>query len=304
MYAISTNQLTKKFDNFTAVNQINIHVPLGKVYGFIGPNGAGKTTTIGMIMGHKKITNGSIDVFDEKVDFFKTEYKRRLGFVSDVPEFYNWMTASEFLTFCGNIFNLEKEIIQDRIIQLLDLVDLEDSKKSIGSYSRGMRQRLGIAQALMHDPDIIIMDEPTSALDPIGRKDVMDIIEKLKGDKTIFYSTHILTDVERVCDVVGIIHKGNLLLEDTLENIKEKYYDTKFVIETDQTYETLVNAFKKEKWFTSMTKNKHENFILVNDENQAMLEIPKLIGSNNWKLKRFEKQDLTLEDIFLKVVGK
>ena len=156
MYAIQTKDLVKTYGTQNAVNHVNMNVPLGVAYGFVGPNGAGKTTTIGMIMSHKKVSQGSIEVLGKEIHFFDQDYKASIGYVSDVPEFYNWMNASEYLRFCGEIFSLSKEVIKQRTIELLELVGLSDVKKSIGTYSRGMRQRLAIAQALMHDPQIII----------------------------------------------------------------------------------------------------------------------------------------------------
>ncbi|MCK5388324.1 MAG: ABC transporter ATP-binding protein, partial [Candidatus Izimaplasma sp.] len=199
MAAIKTVNLTKSYNNQIVLKDLNLTIKKGEVYGFIGKNGAGKTTTINLILSLITKDSGDIFINDSEVKYIDQQYKTKIGYVPDVPVFPGYMRAKDYLKFTSEIFDMKKEEVNQRIEEVLEFVDLPNSKKKISSYSRGMKQRLAIAQALLHDPEILIMDEPTSALDPIGRNDVMNMIYKLKGSKTIFYSTHILDDIERVC---------------------------------------------------------------------------------------------------------
>ena len=233
MSAISLTNLKKSYNASFVLSDLSLNIKKGEVYGFIGMNGAGKTTTINLIMSLIQRDSGTIQVLGEDVVFTDQSYKQRIGYVPDVPMFPKHMNASEYLQYTLEVYG--KEVDENHINETLAFVSLQNTKKRIHTYSRGMKQRLAIAQALIHDPEILIMDEPTSALDPIGRKDVMDIIKKLKGQKTIFYSTHILDDVEKVCDRVGILHQGDLILEESIENIKKKFSSNTFEIVFDNT---------------------------------------------------------------------
>jgi len=220
--AIETRGLTKQFGTYKAVNDLNLTVPSGAICGFLGRNGAGKTTTIKMLVGLAKPTSGTISLQgrERKFGFCNNS---NIGYLPDVPNFYSYMTAGEYLNFCGRLYAMEEKKRRGRVEELLKLVDLRGVKTRIAGFSRGMKQRLGIAQALMNEPEVIFLDEPVSALDPIGRHEVMNLIRSLRGTVTVFLSTHILSDVESVCDYALIIEKGKLLLEDTVENIKKQY---------------------------------------------------------------------------------
>jgi len=244
MDSIKLSNLTKQYGDFTAVNDLNLSVKKGEVYGFIGKNGAGKTTTIHMLLSLIHKSSGTIEVNEQVVDFKDVSYKRAIGFVPDVPVFPSYMNAMEYLRYVADIFAIKREDLQEHLRSLLEFVELEDNQKKISQYSRGMKQRLAIAQALVHDPDILVMDEPTSALDPIGRKSVMNVILQLKGKKTIFYSTHILEDVERVCDRIGLLDHGNLLLEGRIDEIQDMYYKDKYLLVTKESRENLLEQLR------------------------------------------------------------
>lgn len=302
MNAIKTNGLTKRYGVKLALDTLNLNVKKGDVYGFIGRNGAGKTTTINLILSLIHRTEGTIEINGEAVSFADPSYKSRIGYVPDVPVFPGYMNAEEYIRYACEMNNVPKEDIKQRIIDVLEFVDLSDRKKRISAYSRGMKQRLAIAQAIVHDPEIIIMDEPTSALDPIGRKDVMNIILKLKGNKTVFYSTHILEDVEKVCDTIGIVEQGRLVLQASMDTIKEDYFDNDMLIVTEEpvakAYELLQASNLKNDIRTS------EDGILCEIKNKTTAhDILQLLLKNGFHIIEFKRQKVTLEDVFIEVTN-
>jgi ABC-2 type transport system ATP-binding protein len=303
--AIETSNLTKIFKNYKAVDSLNLNVPEGSIYGFLGPNGAGKTTTIKMLTGLSNPSEGSIKIYGREVRFGSYKNRLDIGFLPDVPNFYDWMTPVEFLTFTGELFCIDKKILRNRIDSLMELVGLCGIKKKVGSFSRGMKQRLGIAQALINQPKIVFMDEPTSALDPIGRKEVMDILLKLSGKVTVFFSSHILSDIERVCDRVVILNKGKMMLEDSIEELRHRYSKRIIIIETDHDEKKLklIEAIEKQEWAEKVQNMENgELRIHVSSMTKAQHDISGIISYNGAALKKFTVLEPTLEDIFMKVV--
>lgn len=215
--------LKKAFGASEVIKGIDLTVSEGKIFGFIGQNGAGKTTTMKMILGLLEKDAGEIYVCGEKVRYGETKSNRFIGYLPDVPEFYGYMTPMEYLSLCGEITGMEKREIDEKSKELLSLVGLPVNKKRIGAFSRGMKQRLGIAQALLNEPKLLICDEPTSALDPMGRMEILEILKSVKGKTTVLFSTHILSDVERICDEVAVLHGGHLVLTGPLEEIKKQH---------------------------------------------------------------------------------
>lgn len=206
-----------------SVKELNLTIKKGSVFGFLGPNGAGKTTTIKMIVGLAKPTSGTITIRGGSPE--SMEVKKRIGFMPESPSFYLYLTGKEFLTFVADIFKMKD--VDEKINNLLTSVELYDARdRQIRTYSKGMLQRLGLAQALINDPDILFLDEPLDGLDPLGRAEIKKIILELKRqNKTIFLNSHILSDVAELCDHVGIIDKGTLLVVDTPENITKGHRD-------------------------------------------------------------------------------
>lgn len=231
MNVLEVSGLYKSFGSNTVINGLDLQVPEHSVFGFMGQNGAGKTTTMKMVLGLLKPNGGNIYVCGEKVNYGETKTNRNVGYLPDVPEFYGYMKPTEYLKLCGEITGLTKNQIKERSEKLLSLVGISNVNRRIGGFSRGMKQRLGIAQALLNEPKLLICDEPTSALDPIGRKEILDILLSVKGKTTVIFSTHILSDVERVCDHVAILNKGKIALSGTLSEIKEQYRRDSFVID-------------------------------------------------------------------------
>jgi len=195
----------------TVLKGLDLEVFPGQIFGFLGPNGAGKTTTIKTLMGIIRPSAGRAFLFGK--DPWDIEPKQRIGFLPESPYFYDYLTGREFLNFCGRLFNINSVVLKGRIQELLALVNLSQAADlQMRKYSKGMLQRIGLAQALINDPELVVLDEPLTGLDPLGRKEFKDIILSLKArGKTVFFSSHILPDAEMVCDAVAIINKGKLL---------------------------------------------------------------------------------------------
>jgi ABC-2 type transport system ATP-binding protein len=209
--AITTTDLSKQYPGVTALDGLTLDVPVGSIYGFLGANGAGKTTAIKILAGLTRPTSGTAMVAGIPLNA-GDEYKRAIGFLGQEPRFYPWMSGRETLRYVAGFYPWVSDPIERRIDDALALAGIADAAhRPTRTYSGGMRQRLGIAQALIGRPRLLLLDEPASALDPVGRRDVLEIMERLRGDTTIFYSTHILDDVQRVSDHVAILDHGKLV---------------------------------------------------------------------------------------------
>ncbi len=303
--AVKISGLVKNYNGLLAVNHLDLTVPEGSIYGFLGPNGAGKTTTLKMIIGMTEPTEGEIEIMGKKVTFGSNDFRDVIGYLPDVPGFYDWMTPIEFLHFSGGLYDMPKSEIKARTQELLELVNLKKAKKrKIGTFSRGMKQRLGIAQALINNPKVVLLDEPVSALDPIGRKEVMDIIQSLAGKVTVFFSTHILADVERICDRIIIINEGKKLLEDSIEHIKEVPDIRTLDIELDNESQTkLFETIKSLQNIEEVTIEKNKITISGRNIDEIRQITNKLIFENAVLVKKMSVREVSLEDIFIKVVN-
>ncbi|MHB1483858.1 MAG: ABC transporter ATP-binding protein [Saccharofermentanales bacterium] len=308
--AIEITGLSKSFGPYKAVDLLDLTVRKGDIFGFLGPNGAGKTTTLRMLAGLSRPDSGEIRLLGKTVYFGSMSGRESIGYLPDVPECYGYMKPSEFLCFCGALFGLDAKAQKRRADELLELVGLEDAKKRIGGFSRGMKQRIGIAQALVNEPEIVFMDEPASALDPMGRYDVMEILTKLKGNTTVFFSTHIITDIERVCDTVAIIDKGKLLESGSIHDLKMKYDNHTISVDfavstTDDEISRFIDSLKQKAWCSGVTCRKGTELqIIVTDRAIAQLELPGIITEHKLLLAAMNSMDISLEDVFFKVVGK
>ena len=301
MEALTIENLHKSFGKNTIINGLSMSIPENTIFGFLGKNGAGKTTTMKIILGFLKIDEGSIEVFGEEVSFGQSKTNRFIGYLPDVPEFYGYMTAKEYLNLCGSITGLSKSEIKNKSEELLELVGLRDVNKRISGYSRGMKQRLGIAQALLNSPKLLICDEPTSALDPLGRKEILDIILKIKDSTTVIFSTHILSDVEAICDHVVVLDKGKNVLEgsiDELKNIKRKN-TIKIRFKSNEE----LKVFKSLDKFSNLVMNEKGDTLYLTDEDNQLKDLDILYEL--YKLNIFpleiKIEEPTLENIFMEV---
>jgi len=305
MDILNIQSLSKSFDANKVINGLSFSVPEHSIFGFIGQNGAGKTTTMKMILGLLKADGGEISVCGGKVHFGQTGTNRHIGYLSDVPEFYGYMRPREYLRLCGDITGLTKEKIKSRSDELLALVGLENQTKKIGSFSRGMKQRMGIAQALLNEPKLLICDEPTSALDPIGRKEILDILQKIRGKTTVIFSTHILSDVERICDRVAVLHQGKLALVGTLAELKSRHKADSILIEFAA--EDDKNRFAALSDIASaLVSSEHSHMSIVfhtPDIAKTQLLLLESLAASKILPVKIEIAEPTIESLFIEVTG-
>ncbi len=300
MNILTLNNVSKKFGTKQVVKDLSFEVPQNKVFGFIGKNGAGKTTTMKMILGLVKPDEGEIIVNGEKVNFGQTATNKYIGYLPDVPEFYGYMTTREYLTLCGKITGMKDSEIKTKVEELLEFVGLSDEKKRIKGFSRGMKQRLGIAQALLNSPKLLICDEPTSALDPIGRKEILDVLSKVKEQTTVIFSTHILSDVERICDEVAFLHEGNIVLRGTLSEIKNIRKTSSVQIEcfNNSDVSKVLQVLPGGKAIGSTS------ILYENADEGRMCSMMLQLADNKITIQKIEMLEPTLEDLFVEVVSK
>ncbi len=303
--AIELEDLTRDFGAVRAVDHLSLAVPQGEIYGFLGPNGAGKTTCLKMLAGLISPTDGTARVAGEAVRAGELSLglRRKVGFLAEEPAFYGWMTALEFLVFVGRLFGQDDDAARSRAQQLLATVDLADrADDRIKGFSRGMRQRLGIAQALMGDPEVLLLDEPASALDPIGRKEILDLIASLRGRATIIMSSHILDDVQRICTWVGILRRGRLLVEAPLDKLLQSYARPVFRVEVAEKTEELATRLRREPWLREAVAEGGGLRVLVTEPEQAQRRIPVVVAELGLRLVEFATVTPTLEDAFIQLV--
>jgi len=301
---LEIKQLYKSFGSHKVLTGLDMDVPEHSIFGFVGQNGAGKTTTMKIVLGLLKSNSGDIIVCGEKVSYGETKTNHHIGYLPDVPEFYGYMKPMEYLKLCGEITGLSKTQIREKSEELLSLVGLAGEKRRIGGFSRGMKQRLGIAQALLNEPKLLICDEPTSALDPIGRKEILDILLAVKGKTTVIFSTHILSDVERICDRVAVLHKGKLALCGTLAEIKERHRHNGFTIEFANSDERSLLADCEELKHPSINLSHEGNTLTVTvaDSKAGGHFLIDLLAKKQISPLKFEVLEPTLENLFAEVV--
>lgn len=303
MKAIEVSNLTKKYDQKYALNDLSFSIPVGSVCGFLGPNGAGKTTTMKLLMGLIKNDGGQISILGKNIDYGNSHSDIR--FLQDVPNFYSFMTAYEYLKFICQLNKIDNNKIDKKIDDILELVNLKDSKKKrVGKFSRGMKQRIGIAANIISNPKILLLDEPVSALDPIGRKEVFDLIENLKEKMTIVFSTHILDDIERVCDRIVLINNGKKIIDGTIGEVKQNYL--KNTIEIKFINKTNCDKFKKG-FKRGNIELKDDITIKITDKDDIMKlqkDIIDYLSLNDISVMNLGVITPTLEEIFVSEVVK
>jgi len=301
--AIELDGLTKVYGDKRALDGATLSVPAGSVYGFLGPNGAGKTTTLRILTGLARPSSGTAKVFGKDAVRASTAVRADIGFLPDVPGYYHWMNAQEFLRFAGRLYGVAGRVLDERVASLLDLAGLTGVPTKIGGYSRGMKQRLGVAQALISAPRLLMLDEPTSALDPMGRKDVLDMISALSGHTTVFFSTHILSDVERVCDTVAILHEGRVVREAPMSELKHSGAATRVLVEIADRPDQVAAGLAQEPWSTECTVTGRSITCGIDDLEAARRSIPRVVAGLDASLVRMEELEPTLEDVFVELVG-
>ena len=306
--AIEVKDLTKIFDDrLVAVNNLNFIVEKGAVYGFLGPNGAGKTTTIRLLLGLIRPTAGEVRIFGERMTPSASTLRRRIGYLPTNPRFPPKMTPITYLDFVGRLFRLGSEKRKNRLSALIRAVGLlGDSAREIGSFSTGMLTRLGLAGALMNDPELLILDEPTSGLDPSGRKSTLELIEELGKEKTIFVTSHILGDIDRFCTSVGVISQGKSIFSGTKKEIKKSIRGHSLRVEVEGDVDRLCGALKSAKWVRGFEKRGGFAVDIEFDPGMPMAEAVRgavdLVSGQGLDLISVTSASSSIEDAFVELL--
>jgi ABC-2 type transport system ATP-binding protein len=303
--AIELRGLTKRFGDTLALDHVDLVVRTGFVFGFLGRNGAGKTTALRILAGLARPTSGTAYVLGHDVTHARDAARTRIGFLPDVPGFYPWMTAREYLEFAGRLFGLESPVLDERADALLEMAGLASVTTRVGGFSRGMKQRLGIAHALINAPSLLMLDEPTSALDPIGRREVLEMVASLHGRTTVFFSTHILADVERVCDAVAILERGRVVESASIAELTARAAANRVILqlEGDGAAAAVAGQLAGRAWVRSIDTDEGALRITASDLPTAQREIPAAIAAAGVALRRFEIEEASLEEVFVERVG-
>jgi ABC-2 type transport system ATP-binding protein len=307
-YAIYCQGLTKTYGDVRALIDLDLSVPYGSVFGFLGRNGAGKTTAMRMLSGLAHPTAGRAWVAGLETTSASRLARARFGYLPQAPAFYTWMSAREYLDYIGQILGLPPAERKRQSGELLELSGLKDAaRRRIRGYSGGMLQRLGIAQALVGEPPVLLLDEPTSALDPAGRFEVLDMIANLRGRVTVFLSSHILTDIERVCDTVAILHKGRLVMVSGRSELLEQYATDAVELELDARNGTaalvdgFIQALEQQPWVSGVKIEGSILRVLVLDLPAAKSQLLQMVVAHGLTLNRYEWVRPSLEEIFLQL---
>lgn len=290
--------LTKEYGKEKAINQVTFSLNKNTATALIGPNGAGKTTTLSILSGLLKQTSGSVVIDGD----LKGDIRREIGFLPQYPQFYSWLTALEFTEMVAKLSGIEGKMAKSQAVRTLDFVGLGDAKnKKTGTFSGGMKQRLGLAQAIVHKPGLLLLDEPVSALDPVGRREILNLLKELQEHTTILYSTHILNDAEEMTDQLLFLRKGQLVEQGSLREVRDKYANPQFKL-------VFADAEEAAKYVEiSPWPARQENelvFIHLEDNEPMMNEVLQILANSNLRLSKVERASASLEEIFMQVVNK
>jgi len=306
-FAIETVNLTKRYGRLTAVDKLNLDVSANTIHGFLGPNGAGKTTTIKVLVGLLRPDEGVARIFGQEVSGDKPDVRLRIGYMPELPKFPKHLKGSELLDIYGRTYALNKQQRHDQLPKLFELVGLKGRENDlIGKYSKGMQQRLGIAQALLNEPELVILDEPSLGLDPVGMVEVRELIKNVvKEGTTVFLSSHLLFEVQQVCSHVTIINKGIALVSDAIENVEHKIRGpTTLQIEVTKLTKTIVENLKKLSFVSDVkTENNRLNITLQTQED-VRPQVSEIITNSGGTIVSMNLVGQSLEDVFLQLIGK
>lgn len=308
MNVIETENLTKIFGRkLIAVNNVNLSVKEASIYGFLGPNAAGKTTTIRLLLGLIKPSAGSVKIFDEEMTFNSSHLRRRIGYLPTDPKFPPKMTPIKYLNFIGKIFCLSNEVRTPRLSKLIRAVDLlPAASREIKGFSTGMTTRLGIAAALMNDPELLILDEPTAGLDPSGRKSTLELIKELGREKTIFLSSHILSDIDRICTHIGVINQGKIIFSGPIKDMKKLIRSNSIQLEVDGDIDTFCGKLKSIEEIASFERrggySLQIDFYPGVSIPKVIIDLMKLVSACKLELLSVNTTTSQIEDAFLKLV--
>lgn len=291
---IRTAGLTKVYSGHTALHEVDLDVPTGSVYGLVGPNGSGKTTMLGLIVGLRQPTSGELHV-DAPTG--------QIAVLPDTPRFDEWLTGREVVALALRL--VRGAVNEDRVTEILQRTGIADAaRRQVGGYSRGMLQRLGVAAALVTDPRLVLLDEPASALDPQGRRELLDLIGRLRGDATVLFSSHILSDVQEVCDSVGVLHHGRLLFQGPLDEMLVGAAVPGLRIRTRQGAAAAAAALAQTAWVTSVEELDDDQLTVeVTSVEDAERGIAAVLATSGVRVVAVQPQEVSLEQAFLELVG-
>lgn len=303
---IKTENLTKSYGSRVAVNHLNLEVDAKQIHGFLGPNGAGKTTTIKMLVGLLRPDSGSLKILGMNAAGDKPKIRERMGYMPELPKFPKHLTGEELLDVYGRMYNIPKETRKKRIPELIKMVGLEGrGHDRIGKYSKGMQQRIGIAQALLNEPELVILDEPSIGLDPVGMVEVRDLVKGIvKGGQTVFFSSHLLAEVQQICDHVTIINNGNMLFTGTLDEVSSKAGgNRRLIVEVQQPSNAILQALKALP-FVTVDANSNTYTLSLKTKDDIRADVSKAVSGAGGVILRMQEEGGGLEDAFLNLVGK
>jgi len=306
---VRTIGLSKRYGSVVALDGLDLEVPRGVVFGLLGPNGAGKTTTIRLLTGLARPTAGQAEIAGVEARPDSPELQRRIGYLDQDPRFYGWMLGRELLELVGRLHGLRGGRLRERVADTLERVGLADaSERRIGGYSGGMRQRLGIGQAIVAEPELLILDEPVSSLDPEGRRDLLALVGELRRSSTVVFSTHVLADVERVCDRVAILDHGRLVTEGPLQALLDDYAGPVYRLDPEPGQSAavagLIGRLDAADWVTGVVLEGGIVSVSLRDPADGGRALLAEVVAAGVALAGFERQRPTLEDVFLRLVGR
>ncbi len=298
---IHIQALQKKFQNTIAVSSIDLQLEEGQTIALLGPNGAGKTTTFRMLAGLIKPTSGSIQ-FDQVAS--NIDHRHYIGYLPQYPQFHGWMTGYEFLMLMGELSGMTKAEAKQRAELLLIRTGLDEAKhKRISGYSGGMKQRLGIAQAMIHQPKLLILDEPVSSLDPVGRRDVLNLLKTLKSETTILFSTHILSDAEEISDFLVVMDQGTIVEQGHVHDLEKKYQKQVIKLAVSEQPDDFIQTLEALPYVKQARQERHHIYLETTQVTATREAILALILEKHLALSHFSIDKTTLEEMFLEVIG-
>jgi len=295
---ISTTDLNKRYGSIEALRGLNLRVEEG-IFGFIGPNGSGETTTIKLLLGALRPDRGEARVLGYDCFRESLEVRRRVGVLHERAEYPKEMSGSEYLAFVGSLYGFRKEEARSKANRLLESLNLKEAAdRSIGGYSAGMKQRLGLAQALIGDPKLVILDEPTANLDPLGRAELLEIIKALHKDQKVsfFIASHVLPELQRICDQVGIISKGVMLEQGSVADLTKKYVENTFKVETSNP-QVLVEELQKVRFVEDVSVKGNSVWIKAREPDKLYNVVSQIVQVKNLQLLLFQRASLDLEEL-------
>ncbi|MGD6808939.1 MAG: ATP-binding cassette domain-containing protein [Candidatus Bathyarchaeia archaeon] len=306
-YAIETSNLTKNYGSLTAVNKLNLKVQKGSIHGFLGPNGAGKTTTLKILVGLLKPSEGSAKVLGREVHIDEANARLRIGYMPELPKFPKHLKGAELLDVYGRMYGMSSQQRAEQIPKLIELVGLKGRENDhIGKYSKGMQQRIGIAQSLLNYPELVILDEPSIGLDPVGMVEVRELVKEISNKgMTVFLSSHLLFEVEQICNYVTIINKGSMLASDNLQTVSGLLAGPAMIhFEVADLTGNVVSAVKNLPFVSEVYREGSSLTVQVTSHDDVRATVSKEVTGAGGVIVGMSQKTSTLEDVFIQLIGK